>query len=102
MVARFKLKLCVLRAQGACSSHPEPVSVTRQADCTAKGSRTLAKRGWHRNCPSMRPHPMGEFRLQDLKGHTMHIKGVLHALAVAARVAILLPTVGLAWLIWNR
>ena len=32
----------------------------------------------------------------------MHIKGVLLALAVAARVAILLPTVGLAWLIWNR
>jgi hypothetical protein len=32
----------------------------------------------------------------------MHIKGVLHALAMAARVAILLPTVGLAWLIWSR
>ena len=46
--------------------------------------------------------PTGDSRLQDLKGITMHIKGVLHALAVAARVAILLPTVGLAWLIWNR
>jgi hypothetical protein len=32
----------------------------------------------------------------------MHIKGVLRALAVAARVAVLLPTFGLAWLIWHR
>jgi hypothetical protein len=32
----------------------------------------------------------------------MHIKGVLHALALATRVAILLPTVALAWLIWHR
>ena len=40
--------------------------------------------------------------MRDLKGPQMHIKGVLHALALAARVAILLPTVGLAWLIWHR
>lgn len=32
----------------------------------------------------------------------MHIKGVLLALAVAARVAVLLPTLVLAWLIWLR
>ena len=36
----------------------------------------------------------------------MHIKGVLLALAVAARVAILVailvPAAGLAWLIWQR
>jgi hypothetical protein len=32
----------------------------------------------------------------------MHIKGVLLALAVAARVAILVPAAGLAWLIRQR
>jgi hypothetical protein len=32
----------------------------------------------------------------------MHLKGVLLALAVAARVAILVPAAGLAWLIWQR
>jgi hypothetical protein len=32
----------------------------------------------------------------------MHLKGVLLALAVAARVAVLVPTVVLAWLIWQR
>jgi hypothetical protein len=50
-----------------------------------------------------------------LRGHTqrvystgrhertaMHIKGVLLALAVAARVAVLVPAFVLAWLIWHR
>jgi hypothetical protein len=32
----------------------------------------------------------------------MHIKRVLLALAVAARVAVLLPAFALAWLIWQR
>jgi hypothetical protein len=32
----------------------------------------------------------------------MHINGILRALAVAARVAILVPAAGLAWLIWQR
>ena len=32
----------------------------------------------------------------------MHIKRVILALAVAARVAILLPAIVLAWLIWHR
>jgi hypothetical protein len=31
----------------------------------------------------------------------MHIKEVLRALVIAARVAVLLPTLGLAWLIWR-
>jgi hypothetical protein len=32
----------------------------------------------------------------------MHINGALLSLAVAARVAILVPAAGLAWLIWQR
>jgi hypothetical protein len=32
----------------------------------------------------------------------MHLKGVLLALAVAARIAVLVPTIVLAWLIWQR
>ena len=32
----------------------------------------------------------------------MHIKGVLLALAVAARVTVLVPAFVLAWLIWQR
>jgi len=37
-----------------------------------------------------------------MKGTAMHIKGVLLALAVAARVAVLVPAFVLAWLIWQR
>lgn len=32
----------------------------------------------------------------------MHIKGVLLALVLATRVAVLVPTLLLAWLIWQR
>jgi hypothetical protein len=32
----------------------------------------------------------------------MQTKGVLLAMAVAARVAVLVPAAGLAWLIWQR
>jgi hypothetical protein len=32
----------------------------------------------------------------------MHIKGVLLSLVVATRVAVLVPTLVLAWLIWQR
>ena len=101
IVARFKLKLCLLRAQSVFGApgagfRRSPRRQSRQ------GVENVRERGWHRNCSFTRPYPMGESRLQNLKGPTMHIKGVLHALAVAARVAILLPTVGLAWLIWSR
>ena len=37
-----------------------------------------------------------------MKGTAMHIIGVLLALAVASRIAVLVPAFVLAWLIWQR
>ena len=63
----------------------------------AKGSRTFANVGGTAIAPLC-----GCTRHVDMKGTAMHIKGVLLALAVAARVAVLVPAFVLAWLIWQR
>ena len=82
-------------------AHPEPGSVTPQATRPAKGSRRFADVGGIAIAP-LRGHPRRGNSTARPERTAMHIKGVLLALAVAARVAILVPAAGLAWLIWQR
>ena len=82
-------------------AHPEPGSVTRQPTRPSKRSRTCAN-GGGTAIASLRDTTRRGTSTARPERTAMHIKGVLLALAVAARVAILVPAAGLAWLIWQR
>ena len=96
------------RAMGsarAAAPAPEPSSVTRSGHPSRQGIENVRERRWHVGgtvLATLRGRTRRVHSTGGLKGTAMHIKGVLLALAVATRVAVLVPAFALAWLSWQR
>jgi hypothetical protein len=82
-------------------AHPEPV-LSLVNPPVPLSDRERARTGGGTAIASLRDHTRRGNSTARPERTAMHIKGVLLALAVAARVAILVPAAGLAWLIWQR